>query len=237
MVDGITISATNSGPIRRIKGGREMNGSDQHSGIFLKLRFVFAILIAFLTNAAYAETHVVNPGSGPDLYVSWSGAGNPVEGTHFTTDFSDEANPNVELKTGNVTWNVRSQNGSNPGSIGAVSINPVSSTADFGLTIKNGSNPGAANVGSIVLSHTGWTGNSSISGGEITGNLTGNLTVIKDSNDDGGIVDGLTIDGDIGSSSTITASTVSELSIDGDLDGDILVGDAIDGQLFVNGNV
>ena len=116
---------------------------------------VAAALTLFGTQVSVlGEVHVNNPGTGPDIYISWSGMGNPIEDTDFVMSFGDTANPDIELQTGNVTWNVRSENDdTSPGNIGTISLNPTSSTADFDLTILSGTDPGADRMDDVRLMH------------------------------------------------------------------------------------
>ncbi len=96
------------------------------------------------------ETCPSNP-SGPDICVAFDGD-TPEINTDFRVDYAaDPVNPSVELITGDLSWNVRSDDNGSPGNIGAITIDPVSSSDNFNIRIANGTNPGAANVGSIVL--------------------------------------------------------------------------------------
>jgi len=136
-----------------------------HSAIWSLL--VGFTLVGAVPATIYAETQVSNPGSGPDIFMAWTNPGDPIQITDFTVDFSDPANPDVQLKTGDTTWNVRSQLGASLGNIGNITLDPTVSTANFDLTIANGPfDPGAANVGSLNLTAAGWTGHSSLGGGK-----------------------------------------------------------------------
>ncbi len=234
--------------------------------IHVSVLAVIATLSAQATIAA--EVHIVNPSSGPDLYVSWNQGPDPVLNDDFTVSFSVPANPDIQLKTGDVVWNVRSQNDDNsPGNIGTISLNPISQTADFDLTIKNGSDeyghalPGAANVASISLMAGSWNGHSNLGDGRITGNLTNSLTLVKDPAGMGGQVTArFTIDGDLTGDTTIPElvqeavltieqdvsgdievgiiRTAAFLNINGDLTGDVTITDRLEsGQLHVFGDV
>ncbi len=207
---------------------------------------VLAVIATLWTQATTAaEVHVVNPSTGPDIYVSWNQGPDPVLNDDFTVSFSDAANPNVELQTGDVVWNVRSENDDQtPGNIGTISLNPVSQTVDFDLTIKNGTDaggkplPGAASVGLITLTASSWSGGSNLGDGRITGSLTAGLTLVKDSSGNEGELSGLfVIDTDASGDITLPILT-GELRIAGNLSADISVSDRIDaGKLTVLGSV
>ena len=155
-----------------------------------------------------------NNGSSPYICVDKDG-GTPVHGVHFVRDFSDPDNPSITLWTGNENWRVwsqKSETDDDPDNIGEIKIDPTVSTDDFGVAIANDTDPGAVNMGSIVLDDDGWTGHSSIIGGKITGDLSGNLTVIEDEYGDGGEVT-LEIEGGVGADSTITIEKVNSLKI------------------------
>ncbi|TWT45697.1 hypothetical protein RAS1_21260 [Phycisphaerae bacterium RAS1] len=142
-----------------------------------------------------------------EVCLRWDGLGDPVPDQDFRMSFADPSNPAIELITG-ANWIVSSeqvvsgQPTGQPANIGSLTINPTPPSAEiFGVTIvrptQQGDQPGAANVGTINLDATSWTGHSSNgSGSHITGDLTGPLTIKSDGNGDGGEL-WLTIDRDV----------------------------------------
>ncbi len=181
-----------------------------------------------------------NGGNSPYVCVSKSGL-DPEPQTDFVFDFSDADNPDVILKTGNPDWAVWSQvseQDPTPANLGDITLDPSQSTDSFEVTIANGAYPGAVNVASIDLRAASWTGYSSIDGGHITGNLTGDLRLQQDSGGAGGDISGtFTVDDDV--SGSIKVPVISgTLHINGNLSGNITVTDKIKGGLFqVGGNV
>ncbi|MCH8880028.1 MAG: hypothetical protein IID34_09110 [Planctomycetes bacterium] len=169
--------------------------------------------------------------SGPEICVSFDGD-TPELDFDFTVDYvTDPANPSVVLKTGNLTWNVRSRVGPPPldipANIGTISIDPTA-VGDFEVSILNGTGAGAANVGTINLTDAG--GYSSIEGGSISGNLTGGLTLVHDIGFNGGELT-LTIDGDV--SGPMTIPVLKDLTIGGDLTANLDVTYKVDGPGLV----
>ncbi|MCH8146979.1 MAG: hypothetical protein IH987_03170 [Planctomycetes bacterium] len=154
-------------------------------------------------SALAVERCVDNPESGanrPDICVDWNQTGQPTLGFNFDVIFTDLANPDVTLFTG-AAWNVRSKdNAGNPANIGDIKIDATVLSDAFDLTITDGAvppGPGAVNVGAILLNDPDplWTGHSSLLGGHITGDFSGELRARVDTSDNGGAVV-LTIDGD-----------------------------------------
>lgn len=158
--------------------------------------------------------------------VEWSEPGPaPVLNTDFRVDYdctgcSDA--PLVQFRAGSDSWVVYSEviSTSAPANIGELAIDPSSSTEIFEITIDNGGSPGAANLSSAVLTAASWTGYSSIIGGSISGNLTGNIEVVDDSGGSGGELR-LVIEGN--QSGNITADTLLRLKVQGDSSGDITI--------------
>lgn len=122
-----------------------------------------------------------NAGNSPWVCVSHPDL-NPPTSQHFTFSFADTSNPDVVLKVGG-DWTVSSQvddEDDTPANIGDISIDPaVDSDEDFSLTLLNGTGAGAANVATIDLDDSDWTGHSSITDGHISGNLSGDVTLVK----------------------------------------------------------
>ncbi len=155
-------------------------------------------LLLFSTQATAAP--VCDDDGGAYVCVDKSGDA-PLEGTDFTFDFTDADNPDVVFLTGDLAWKVWSQVSSSdttPANLGDLTLDPTVSGNDFELTIQNGttSGPGAVDVKSIVLNDAGFTGYSLIEGGSISGDLTSDLTLIKDSGGSGGSASDFTIQGD-----------------------------------------
>ena len=221
-------------------------------GRIMTNRSLFMVIVVagciFAHGSALAVEHCVdNPESGanrPDICVDWDQGDQPTEGVDFDVFFADLANPDVTLATG-AAWNVRSKdNAGNPANIGDIKIDATVVTDSFDLAITDNSGgfgvggPGAANVGSIILSDpTNWTGHSSITAGQITGDLAGDLTVVKDTSDNGGELN-MTIDGTVAAAATITVVDLSFLYVGGDVNGVLNITDMLPGsQLLVGGAI
>lgn len=134
--------------------------------------------------------------SGPNICVAFDGD-TPEINQDFTVDYAtDPANPSVTLRAGNLTWNVRSDDGGSPGNIGDIILDPSSDADNFNVTIASGASAGAVNVGSLALNPGGtWTGYSSIgSASKISGDLTGDMELV-DNWVGGGSANGFTIEG------------------------------------------
>lgn len=100
-------------------------------------------ILAVASPSRASEVCVANA-SGPDICVNKGGA-SPILGINFRLDYAvDPSNPSVELLTGDLSWNVRSDDNGSPGNIGSITIDPVLGTENYGVKIANGSNPGAA---------------------------------------------------------------------------------------------
>jgi hypothetical protein len=116
-------------------------------------------------------------------------------------------------------------------------IGSLTTTDDehYAVTIINGTDPGAADVGSMVLRPTD-NHHSSLAGGEISGDLTGPLALLKDTSGNGGDITGwFTIGGD--ASGTISVPKISgALIIEGNASSLITVSDKLyGGGLWVQG--
>lgn len=107
------------------------------------------------------------------------------------------------------------------------------------MTIANGAGAGAANLGSMDLTRTtGWNGFSSIAGGTISGNLTGNLELQQDSNGAGGDISGAFIVEQNVSGAIIVPVISGGLTISGNLSGNLTVTGRIDDStVLINGDV
>ena len=130
-------------------------------------------------------------GSTVKVCVVWGQPFDPVHGVDYEVDFTDPSNPDISLLKGDDAWELYAEVvgfPAVPANIGAITIDPAQDADNFGVKIAKGLEPGAVNVGSMVLdgaSNPNWTGHSIITGGVIAGNLTGDLTVVADSSDDG----------------------------------------------------
>ena len=153
-----------------------------------------AVIVASLGSARVLAAY-------PEIHVSWA-TGTPVEGYDYDVETTGEGSPdfpNVKLYTGNLTWKVWSTDTDNPDDIGDIGVISCPAAANFGVKIENGDNdgPGAREVKAINLEPTNVANYSTLTGGEMTGDLTGNLTVVQDGSSNGGEVN-LTIGGDVG---------------------------------------
>jgi hypothetical protein len=154
-------------------------------------------------------------GASPTIQVAWSGGTPQSPNDYEIDDISNPDFPDIELKAGG-TWTIWSTDPDNPGNIGDIGHITCPNPADFVVRIRNNANsgPGARHVSSAVLAPTS-NNHSSVALAEITGNLTGDLTVTPDSGGSGGTLDDVTIGGDV--SGDITAKSVAKLLIDGSL--------------------
>jgi len=184
---------------------------------------------------ALAGGSACTTGTQVKICVEWSRSPNPVDGVDFVTSFSNPSSPSIQLLSGDLAWVVSAELLSNGDPANITSITTPASD-NFVVKIAKGSGPGAANVGAITLQPTGSHYSSVASGSRISGNLTGNLTVLRNSGTGGEAT--LTVDGNVASTSTITVPVLKGLTITGDLAGDINVTTAINnGGLLVLGSV
>lgn len=200
-----------------------MNRRIQISAIMCASAIVITSLGSPFASEAYAETCV---GPGPQICVDFLDAGDPLFPNHFDVDFTDPDNPDVVLKLGSLSWQVRSRVGpppnDTPANIGDITLNPAVNTDDFGVKLANGTGAGAVDVGSIVLDDVGFTGSSSIAAGsKISGDL-GGLTLVGN----GGVLDGLIVLGNL--TGPLTVPTVkgesNRISLNVIGDADITIG-------------
>jgi hypothetical protein len=163
-----------------------------------------------------------NNGNSPLVCVDWDGELPPVRNVNFTIDtISDSENPNATLYpnvtfvTGNDEWNVWSQvsrSDATQANLGHIKIDPDAGSIDnFGVTVAHGASPGAANVASIALVKTGWTGESNLPAGRIAGDLTGDLALQGTPGQSGAA--SFTIDGSV--SGNVNIPTVDTLQVNG----------------------
>jgi cytoskeletal protein CcmA (bactofilin family) len=166
----------------------------------------------------------------PTITVTWDCAGTPTDPYHYHVDYTNPSFPDVELKAECESWKVKSVDGDNPGDIGEIT---ATGAYNYGLSITDGNNgAGAREVKKIELNPQGDGSDakySNLTGGSISGDLTGALTLKETSGGSGGDLS-LTIDGD--ADGNISAHEISFLSIGGDLTGDLEV-DEITGSLSI----
>lgn len=178
----------------------------------------------------------------PTLHVAWSGSPPPQTPDDYQIDYATDPDyPSVELKTGNSGWRIWSTDPDNPNGIGDIGTISSPHPQNFVVRVEgDSSTPGARTVKGIVLDPQGSGSDSNysnVAASRITGNLQGNLTVQRSSGATGGEAT-LTVDGNVSSSSTITAPVLKSLVIAGDLAGDINITTKIDdGVLQVDGSV
>ncbi len=179
---------------------------------------------------------VPNPGDPTNcICVDWTLQDDPEPLFDFVVDFTDPANPNIELRTGDTTWTVFSEGEAGTGNIGSLTIDPTVSTADFDVIIQSSTNPGAVNVGGIILSAPSWSGHSSLVGGRILGDLTNSLVVVEDSSNEGGAV-AFEIDGDLSGDATIPK--VLSMTVGGDVSADVAIAEVSPaGVLTIEGDI
>jgi len=169
----------------------------------------------------------------PTVYVTWKEVPGPVEGTHYMIHDADPDYPDVELIHESLTWCIWSEDSDNPDWIGDIGVISSPHPENFGVTIENDQGgSGAREVKGIILDPTDAAKYSVINGGQISGDLTGDLFVEESSGESGGSVS-LTVDGNV--EGDITAGTISSLSIGGNLAGDVNVDD-VTGTMSVTGD-
>ncbi len=185
--------------------------------------------------AAAAEVCVPNPSTGPDVCVGYL-EGTPVRGADFEVDFADPSDPVVTLRTGSTTWNVRSVDpDGSAGDIGSLRLDPAEASDDFEVSLwGEAGEPGATRAGNIDLTAPGWTGHSSIVGGEVSQNV-GGLMLAQDPSGRGGEVIGLTVGDVVGD---VTIPVVRSLLVFGGIKaGQFTVADRLEGSLEITGQV
>ncbi|UCC30492.1 MAG: hypothetical protein JSU86_20125, partial [Phycisphaerales bacterium] len=166
----------------------------------------------------------------PTITVTWDCAGEPVDPDHYHVDYTNPSYPDVELKSECLSWKIKSVDNGNPGDIGEI---PATDAYNYGLEITDGSSgPGARDVQKIDLNPSDAAKYSLINGGQISGDLTGDLFVQESSDESGGSVS-FTVDGNV--EDDITAATIASLSIGGNLSGNVSVDD-VSGTMSVTGD-
>ncbi len=206
----------------------------------IHMRIVWCIaplVVAILGNQlSWAGGETCVTGSQVKVCLQWSQAPDPIEDVDFSVSFADPTCPGLQLKKGDLAWIVSSElvGTGAPANISSITT-PVAD--NFVVKIAKVTGAGAANVGSIALQPTGNHYSSVAAGSIIAGDLTGNLTVLRDSGGTGGEAS-IAINGSVQSSSTITVPVLKALTIAGDVDGDVNVTTALaDGTLSAAGSV
>ena len=136
---------------------------------------------------AAGKTCVQDPSAITEICMEWDLPTNPLEDTHFLLDFTDPANPDIKLITGNLGWAITSVNllTGGRGIVGAVSLDPAQPTDNFAVAFTSGPGGGVLNAGSIDLTAASWTGESNVTG-TLGGDLVGDLTVVEAPGGSGG---------------------------------------------------
>ncbi len=171
---------------------------------------------------------VTDSGNQTRVCVEWSQGPNPEPNVDFVVDVqTDPQNPAIELKTGDLGWVVYAEkiSDSSPANIGALTINPNTSTQNYVVKLAKGTGPGAANVGTINLNAASWSGHSSLAdGSHIAGDLTGNLTVVRSGTSGG---EANLVVGTIAAESTVTVPVLRGLNVE-TLAGRVVVTEKVD---------
>ncbi|UCC32184.1 MAG: hypothetical protein JSU86_07855, partial [Phycisphaerales bacterium] len=179
-------------------------------------------------------------GADPEIHAAWQEPGEPPELDRdykvMTTSPASVDFPDVELITGSLTWQIWSTDTDNPDNIGDIGVISSPHAQNFGVEIeKPGEIAGAREVKGINLDPQGEGSDanySNLTGGSISGNLSGDLFVQESSGESGGSVS-FTVDGNV--QGDIGAATISALSIGGHLSGDVEVED-VTGTMSVTGD-
>ena len=137
------------------------------------------VLTFWVTSLCHADPYCSdNNGNSPYVCVDKDGP-DPIPDVNFAFDFqADPDNPDVTFWTANDGWKVWSQvseTNETPANLGDLKIDPTLPTDNFSVTVAHGEAPGAANIKSIVLDDENWEGYSNLTGGRMSGDLTGDL--------------------------------------------------------------
>lgn len=148
-----------------------------------------ALTAAFVSSLAAAQTCISNGTT--QVCLSWSAAGNPVQGTDFSA-LASGSTFTIVLHTGDPGWDlVATQVGSGaPGDLGQVFVLPITPNEDFGVSFGGGVTPGARDVAGIDLTAASWNGASDVTGGLLSGSLGGGIQLTADSPSSGGAITG-----------------------------------------------
>ena len=124
-------------------------------------------------------------GADPEIHVAWD-SGTPIQDFDYQVSGSVDF-PDVKLITGNLTWKIWSTDTDNPDGIGDIGVISSPYAANFGVKIEDDQgNPGAREVKGINLDPSSTTNYSSLTGGKITGDLTGDLFLQESTGGEGG---------------------------------------------------
>ncbi len=166
-----------------------------------------------------------NGGNSPLVCVNWGGPVPPEHNLDFVIDSAtDPDNPTVTFRTGNdgwVVWSQASRTNDTPANLGHIKVDPTLPSSNFSLAVAHGPSPGAADVSSISLIDTGWTGQSNLVGGTIAGDLGGDL-ILQESGGSGGAAS-FTIGGSV--TGDVTIHRLIDLGIAGDFSGTMAIND------------
>lgn len=148
----------------------------------------------------------------PTITVTWDCAGTPADPADYEVFYTDPANPDIELKSECLYWKIKSVDGGSPGDIGEIT---ATGAVNYGLSISDGSGgPGARHVEKIDLHPAEASKYSNLTGGHISGNLSGNLSLQRAEGEQGeGGIASFIIDGD--AEGNITIPQVSEFRVYG----------------------
>jgi hypothetical protein len=155
------------------------------------------------------QTCVQNYINSREFCFKWSQIGDPEEGVDFDADFtSDASKPDIKLLTGDLEWEIYAHA---PSSGVITDIGNVTTTdADhYKVKIAKNGGAGARNVGSLILDPNGDYYSVIASGSTITGDVTGDIVVVKDSGGNGGSIEGLTV-GDSIAHDEITGEIIAD---------------------------
>jgi len=181
------------------------------------------------------------PAADPVIHAAWEEPGDPTaldfDYVVSTLPPASPEFPDVELRTGSDTWQIWSTDSDNPNGIGDIGVISSPHPENFGVKIEGpGEIAGAREIKGIILDPQGEGSDakySNLTGGRISGNLTGDLTLQKSSGGLGGAAS-FTIDGD--AEANITVPQVSSITISGDAIG-VIQTSVIYGSLTIAGDL
>jgi hypothetical protein len=134
----------------------------------------------------------------PTIQVTWEEVPGPIEDVHYEIDDTDPDFPDVQLIEESLTWRIWSEDSDNPDGIGDIGVISSPYPENFGVKIEDDlGDPGAREVKGIDLDPQGEGSDlkfSNLTGGRMTGNLTGDLYLQRLNTGEGGDAS-FTIDG------------------------------------------
>jgi hypothetical protein len=188
----------------------------------------------------------------PVIHVDWGLPGDPTPGWDYEIDTSDPNYPDIDLITGDTTWRVWSRD-SVTGAISDIGDITAFGFANYTLVLTdNYGNPGARHVLSIVLtpggSHdSGIDPYDAFTPSAITGNLSGDVTLLDEGPEIGGYCS-IEVGGDV--SGTWSAPGPVNVEIDGSVtssaslsfgiiypDREVIIVGNVDGPIFLLGGM